>query len=883
MPHFVVDAIRNDAHHVGSSRRSRAIFGIAWRESRTARRRLLLYMSSISLGVAALVAIDSFSDNVIRSVHEQSRALMGADVAVERNAPVTKGLDSLLDSLSKAGIAHTTTTEFTSMALVPRSGGTRLVQVHAVAKGYPYYGNIITEPVTAWQGLQNGNNVVVDPALIVSLDAKIGDSLTLGSATFVITGTLKSVPGDVGFTAAIGPRIYMPEKFVTQTGLLVFGSRAQYDILFKLPQATPASPFVSRFTRRMLDGTNGSMRSAGYNESRLASAIDQLHDYLAVVGLVALLLGGIGVASGVHAFVMRKIDPVAILRCLGATSWQVLAIYTAQAAVMGFIGALGGVILGIGIQFLMPLALKDFLPVDVEVRMAPMSILVGLGVGVWVALLFSLRPLVALRRVSPLQALRREPDSAALRRARWDPLRLFVEFTIAASVLGLSLSRANTVRRGIGFAVAIGVAIGVLWLSAVGLSWLARRSIRPSWPFPIRQGVASLYRPGNQTRAVVLALGFGVFLMGTLYQVQHNILRSLDLRLGEARSNVVFFDVQEGQRAGIDSIIRGTGNELIDETPIIPMRVSSINGKPVSDLIASATRARSDSARKEQRPRRGPRGASPWALRREFRSTFRDSLTVSERVVAGRWFGANRPDSLGEVSLDTSVAGELGVHLKDTITWNVQGVLIPTLVTSLRQVKWQTFAPNFFAVFNPASLEKAPKQYAIQVRSRDAAAIAHLQRDVVTKFPGVSSLDLTLIQQTVTRVLGKVTMAVRFLALISLALGVPVLFSAVAATRRERLREGVLLKTLGATRKQIGRIMLAEYVLLGTLGALTGVVLSTAAGWALMHWIFRSPFVPAFAPVSIVALTMISLAVAIGLLTGRDVFAETPMAALRET
>jgi putative ABC transport system permease protein len=460
---------------------------------------------------------------------------------------------------------------------------------------------------------------------------------------------------------------------------------------------------------------------------------------------------------------------------------------------------------------------------------------------------------------------------------------LFVEFTIAASVLGLSLSRANTVRRGIGFAVAIGVAIGVLWLSAVGLSWLARRSIRPSWPFPIRQGVASLYRPGNQTRAVVLALGFGVFLMGTLYQVQHNILRSLDLRLGEARSNVVFFDVQEGQRAGVDSIIRGTGNELIDETPIIPMRVSSINGKPVGDLIANATRARSDSARKEQRPRRGSRGASPWALRREFRSTFRDSLTVSERVVAGRWFGANRPDSLGEVSLDTSVAGELGVHLKDTITWNVQGVLIPTLVTSFRQVKWQTFAPNFFAVFNPASLEKAPKQYAIQVRSRDAAAIAHLQRDVVTKFPGVSSLDLTLIQQTVTRVLGKVTMAVRFLALISLALGVPVLFSAVAATRRERLREGVLLKTLGATRKQIGRIMLAEYVLLGTLGALTGVVLSTAAGWALMHWIFRSAFVPAFAPVSIVALTMISLAVAIGLLTGRDVFAETPMAALRET
>ena len=693
MSHFVVDAIKSDTRYVGSSRRTRAIFGIAWRESRTARRRLLLYMSSISLGVAALVAIDSFSDNVIRSVHEQSRALLGGDVQVERNAPRTKAVDSLLDSLSKAGIVHTTATDFTSMALVPRSGGTRLVQVHAIAKGYPYYGNIITEPASAWRELQNGNNVIVDPALIVSLDAKIGDSLSLGTATFVITGTLKSVPGDVGFSAAIGPRIYMPERFVDQTGLVTFGSRAQFEILFKLPAETPASPFVSRFSKRMLDSTNGAMRSAGYNESRLAGAIDQLHDYLAVVGLVALLLGGIGVASGVHAFVMKKIDPVAILRCLGATSWQVLAIYTAQAAVMGFIGALGGVVLGIGIQFVMPYALKDFLPVDVEVRLAPMAILVGLGVGVWVALLFSLRPLVALRRVSPLQALRREPDSDALRRARWDPLRLLLSFAIGASVLGLSLSRANTVRRGVGFAVAIGVAIGVLWLSAVGLSWLARRSIRPSWPFPIRQGVASLYRPGNQTRAVVLALGFGVFLMGTLYQVQYNILRSLDLRLGEARSNVVFFDVQEAQRAGIDSIIRSGGNELIDETPIVPMRISSINGKPLADLLAAANRVRSDSARKVNRGQRGP---SPWALRREFRSTFRDSLTESERIVAGHWFAAHRADSLGEVSLDTSVAGGLGVHLNDTITWNVQGVLIPTVVTSYREVKWQTLFTEFF-------------------------------------------------------------------------------------------------------------------------------------------------------------------------------------------
>lgn len=749
---------------------------------------------------------------------------------------------------------------------------------------YPFYGNIITAPAAAWSGLQSGHNVIVDPSLLVSLDGQIGDTVTLGNAKFVVTGTLKSVPGDVGISAAIGPRVYIPERFVDETGLVVFGSRAEYETLFKLPESMSRDQFVSHYNKRMSQGSTGSMRAAGYNESRLASAIDQLHDYLSIVGLVALLLGGIGVASGVHAFALRKIDPVAILRCLGATSWQVLAIYAVQAAIMGLIGAAAGVALGVVIQFMFPQVLKDFLPVDVTVKLAPQAMLLGLGIGVWVALLFALRPLVALRRVSPLQALRRSPDAEALRRARWDPLRIFLSLAIVLSVLQLGMMRAKTVQRGLGFTAAIGAAIGILYLSATLLSWLARKSLRPSWPFPLRQGIASLYRPGNQTRAVVLALGFGVFLMGTLYQLQYNILRTLDLRMGEARANVVFFDVQDAQRAGIDSIVRASHVELIDETPIVPMRIASINGRSVDDIVADVEKARRANrvARNERRPAGNRERRGQWALRREFRSTYRDSLTESEKIVAGKWFSGSRSDGLGEVSIDTTVAAELGVKLRDTITWNVQGVMVPTIVTSTRSVKWESFTPNFFAVFDPKSLEKAPKQFAILARAPDATAIAHLQRDVVAGYPSVSSLDLSLVQQTVSNVLGKVTMAVRFLALISLALGVPVLFSAVAATRRERLREGVLLKTLGATRRQIVRIMLAEYTLLGTLGALTGVLLSTLASWALVHAIFESSFVPAFLPAAIVALAMISLAVAIGLLTGRDVFAETPMAALRE-
>lgn len=870
-----------DARHAGSegpdsSRRSSSARGgrwasiarLAWRESRTARRRLLLYMSSISLGVGALVAIDSFAENVTRSVHDQSRSLLGGDIAISSNAPLKPEAAKLLDSLRARGVGVTRSTNFASMAFVPRSGGTRLVNVRAVGAGFPFYGNIITKPASAWSEIQHGRNAIVDPALLVSLDARLGDTLALGFGRFVISGELESVPGEIGISAAIGPRVYIPDADLSGTGLLVFGSRADYQTLVKLPPSLSPGQFIGRYEKRFRDA-GARVRTAGYNESRLAESIDQLHDFLSIVGLVALLLGGIGVASGVHAFAMRKIEPVAILRCLGATSWQVLAIYTAQAALMGLVGAMIGAVLGVAIQFAFPYALRDFLPVDVDVTLTPAALGLGAVIGVWVAIIFALRPLVALRRVSPLQALRRESDADVLRRTRTDPLGFVVTFAIVASVLALGMSRADTVQRGIAFSIAIGLAIAALWSAAALLAWGAKRIVRPSMPFVVRQGVASLYRPGNQTRAVVLALGFGVFLMGTLYQVQHNLLRTISGKLLQARANVVFFDVQEPMRPGIDSILRTDRYEVLEETPLVPMRISSINGRSVADIAG-------DSAGGRRRP--------SWALRREFRSTFRDSIGPAERVVAGRWFGAAPSgDSTFEVSLDEGVAQELRVKLGDAITWDVQGVKVPTRVTSLRKVNWASFEPNFFAVFEPRALAAAPKQFVILARVPDARAMARLQRQVVSSYPSVSSLDLTLVQQTISSVLGKVTVAIRFLALISLGLGIPVLFSAVAATRRERLREGVLLKTLGATKRQIGRIMFAEYALLGALGALSGIVLSTLAAWALSHWIFRVGFAPAPVAATLVALAMMAIAVTIGLLTGRDVFAETPMAALRES
>jgi putative ABC transport system permease protein len=858
-------------------RKFRRLMDIAWRESRTARRRLLLYMSSIALGVAALVAIDSFTENVSASVHDQSRALLGGDVSLSMRVPFSERINDVLDSMSRNGTGVSRVTTFASMGAIKHTGATRLVQVRSVSTNYPFFGEITTDPAPAWAGLHEGRRAIVDPSILISLDAHIGDTLLLGNAAFAIAGSLTSVPGDLGITAAMAPRVYIPESHLAETGLLVFGSRAEYEALFKLTPKISPVVFMARFRPVFAEGNQRvQLRSAGGNESNLNRSIEQLGNFLGIIGLVALLLGGIGVASGVHAFVMRKIDTVAILRCLGATSGQVLFIYVLQAAAMGFLGALGGASVGVALQFALPLIIGEFLPVDVTIRLAPSAIVTGLGIGVWVALAFALYPLLALRRVSPLQTLRRESDATVMRRAQWDSSALVVGFAIVASVFAITLTRTNTLERGAGYAGSVIVAVVVLWLTAAMLASAARRLASPKLAFVLRQGIANLHRPGNQTRSVILSLGLGVFLMSTIYQVQQNLVSQLDMRLGDSPANVVFFDVQDDQEPGVDSIIKASGHRVLQKAPIIPMRIAAVNGTSVAQIMSDM-----DSAGREARLR-GERyeGIRPWALRREFRSSYRADLAPAEEIVLGHWFDPK--DKSSQMSVESDVAEDLKLSIGDSITWDVQGVKVTARMTSTRTVNWARFEPNFFVVFSPGPLDRAPKQFAIMVNAPSGPEVANLQREVVRRYPNVSSLDLSLIQATVGNVLNKITTAIRFMALVSLAFGIPVLFSAVAATRRARLREGVLLKTLGATRDQVGRIMLAEYALLGALGSLSGVLLSVGGAWALMKFVFEQPFTPAIMPVVYVAVGMTLLAIIIGLATGREVFRETPMAALRE-
>jgi putative ABC transport system permease protein len=745
----------------------------------------------------------------------------------------------------------------------------------------------------------------VDPSLLVALDAHIGDTLSLGMMKFVIGAELRDVPGTPGVAEIIGPRVFIPEKYLPETQLLVFGSTAEYEMLAKLPPSTDPrkaiAPFRASFDKQQLRTV-----TVTQNQENATEAIQQLSQFIGIVGLVALLLGGVGVASGVRAFVARKIDTVAVFRCLGASSGQVLAMYVLQAAAMGVVGAIAGALIGIGVQFGLARVFGDFLPVDVEISLEPAAILTGIVIGGWIALIFSLRPLLALRNVSPLQTLRRDADSEVLR-MRWNDMpRVLVNLALLASVVLIAILRAADFRQGLGFSFATLVVIGVLTLAAIFLSFVARKALRSGWPYVVRQGVANLYRPANQTRSVILSLGFGAFLITTLYLVQSNLLRRFEFNAAASDANIVFFDIQDDQLNGVDSIVR-TGGHVLQSAPIVTMRIARINDRPVERIVAdSRARRRADSlarakggaaadsvetriaqeadARKKGASRQQS-GRAGWALTREYRSTYRDTLTSGEKITSGKWFSKAALEGASdttEMSLEKDVADELRVKLGDVITWNVQGVEIAARVTSLREVTWTRFEPNFFAVFASAAFRSAPKQHVILANVPDAKTVALLQRDIVTRYPNVSSIDLTLVRETVARIVAKVSTAMRFMALFSLAMGIPVLFAAVAATRRDRIREGVLLKTLGASRGQIIRILLAEYILLGILGSLTGMLLAIGGGWAVTHYVFEASYSPALAPAVGIAGLMLGLTVAIGLLAGRDVFRETPMSALRD-
>ena len=834
---------------------------MAVRELRAAPRRMVLLMGTVAVGVSALVAIGSFTDNLRDSVRQQARALLGADLSFSTRQQPSRRVAVVLDSLGhRAELARVTS--FAGMAYIPRTAGARLVQVAAVEGRYPFYGEIGTIPHEAWQTLQSGRHVIVDPALLGALSARIGDTLVLGNARFAITGTIRTAPTEVGFRFAIGPRIYIPAEHLRATGLLGFGARVQYEIFAKLPAGVSAQQLADRY-RKLLTPERVRVRTVADDQRNLNEVLSKLAGYLGLVALMALLLSAVGVTSAAVVFVRQRSDSIAVLRCLGATAGKTFAVFALEAAIMSLAGSTAGALLGLLLQRVLPRLLQGVIPVEVTPTISWQAIGLGIGIGVWIAFLATLLPLLGVRSISPLQALRRPYQPERLPRDVW---WVAACLALGASALLLAVHQVGSWRQGAIFALGVTLTLGILWTAARALTRIMRQ-IPAGWPYVWKQGLANLHRPANQTTTLILAIGFGAFLLGTLYLVQHNLLHQLRSTGGPERPNLVLFDIQPDQLNPLTGELARAGLPMIGPTPIVPMRIQAVKGRPVSSLLAVGA------------GEEGP--SSAWALRREYRSTYRDSVVSSERVVQGTWTSSTA-SAPARISLEQDLARELGVGVGDEIVWDVQGVSLPSRITSVREVNWARFEPNFFVVFAPGTLEKAPQSQVVLTRISSPALRGQFQRRIAERFSNVSTLDLSLLQESLERLVDRVALAIRFMALFSIGVGILVLIGALATSRFQRIREGALLRTLGATRIQIFNIVLAEYLALGLLASLVAVLLAIGAGWGLAHFVFDGPFSLPLAALTGLTLGVVALTVIVGLVNSREVVRRTPLEVLRD-
>ncbi len=855
------------------------ILKMAWRDSRASRRRLALFSLSVVLGIAALVAIGSFSANLRTAIDEQAKGLLGADVIVTtRNAPG----EALLRYVNELGGDVSQEVRFSSMMGFPQAQGmTRLVQLRATDGKFPFYGDFTTDPVDAPAKFRAGGNVVIlEETLLRQFDTKVGDPVKIGSAMFTVVGALKKLPGDgAAIAATFAPRALVPSGALGVTGLEAKNVLMNYRLFLKLPATRPAEQVVRDMRGRFRD-ERLNFDTVEERKRNLGRALENIEGFLSLVGFVALFLGAIGVASAIHVYVRQKITTIAVLRCLGASAQQSFAVYLVQGLALGLFGAALGAGLGLAVQMLLPQVLKGVLPFQVDFSIAWPAVGRGVIAGLIICLLFTVLPLLAVRKVSPLVALR----SAIAEKVGQapDPWRIAIGVFIGASVAIFAVWQTNSLRNGLGFAIMLAIGFGVLGGLAQLVSWAARKWFPRRAPYVARQGVANLYRPQNRTVLLVLSLGLGTFLMLTLYLTRGTLLKEIEVSGGAGRANLLFFDIQDDQIEQLRKITAAEGAPVQVQAPIVTMRITKVKGKPVEELLRAERGPRPERVERKDKKDAEER-VEGWTLRREYRSTFRGQLEGSERLVQGKFSGkAEAGAAVVPISIEEGVARDMSVKLGDEIEWDVQGVPIRSKITSVRAVEWRRLEPNFFVVFPEGVLEGAPKFYVAAVRATDAAHSARIQRAVVTALPSVTAIDLALVMETVDSIFSKVAFVVQFMALFTVVTGVIVLAGAVMTGRFQRIRETVLLRTLGATRRQLTQIMLVEYAVLGVLAAITGGLLAVAANALLAKFIFRiTPSVPPV-ELTLAVLAAVGVTLVTGFMANRGITDHPPLEVLRQ-
>ena len=839
---------------------------MVWRELRAAWGRLLFFFLCVALGVGAIATLRSVIQNVRTALMREARVLTSADVVISTNRPWVPEVRSRVDeAIARAPVRERV--ELVELATMVRPVDerrpvARMAELQAVDRGFPLYGQIGLRGGQRYDpALLDDHGVLVRPELLVQLGVTVGEQVRIGNSTFTIRGVIESEPGRRVGMFSLGPRVLMARRDLEETGLLSFGARARFAILLRVDDRG-IEPLVA-MVRDRFRGSFVSARSYRSTEDRMGEDLQVAENYLSLVGFVMVVLGGIGVWSVTRVFIGQRIRSIAVMKCLGATSRQILGIYIAQVGALGLVGSLLGLALGaVAIRFL-PGGLFGVERLDAW--LTPQASAQAVAIGVLVSLLFALVPLLEVRRVKPLWLLRDESARTSLggRLRRIDWIQWGTVLIVGLALAAVASWQAASLRAG-----AI-VSVGLLGITAAlfGTAAAVVRVVRPlrrSRVFALRHAVLSLARPGNQTRVILLAVGLGAFFILGVRLVQATLLEQFALDLRPDAPDMFLLDVQRDQRSDVERVVASTpGASGLRLLPVLRARVTGVRGgdKQVDGV-------------------EGVQGRQ--GLGREFVITYRERLEHNETLVDGE-FWPRQASATPEVSIEESLRRNAGLQMGDIVRFDVLGRVIEARVTSIRNVDWNDVRTGgFMFVFRPGVLEKAPHGFMGVLRGPDTPeARARLQRDLVAVHPNVSAVDVREIVKTAQGILKNVSLAVTAVGGLALFSGILIVIGSVAMTRFQRLYESAILKTLGATPRTITFMVALEYLGLGALGGIVGAAGALGLSWAVSRYLFEMRWQPSPGTLFFgIVLTSLVVGV-VGILASLDVVRRRPLAVLR--
>ncbi len=833
------------------------------RESRGSRGRLGFFIACLAVGVSAVVAVAGMSASLNDGIRLEARQLLAADIAVESNRPLPPEVVRTLSEIP--GSRQSQLRETVTVAAAPARGGrpgpSQLVELKVVAGEYPFYGKLELQPQRPLGELLKPGTTVVAAELLTRLGLRLGDTLLIGGEPFRIAGVVTAEPDRISISMTLGPRAFLSAQGFARTPLEGQGSRVEHRTLIKLPAGTSgdAAQAIADELKEGLPALER-IRVETYKQAQpaLRENLERIERFLGLVALLSLFVGGIGVAQSVRAWLASRLDAIAILKCLGLRPREIFPLYLGQTALLGLAGSVVGILVGVAVQLALPSLFPDLIPGELIRPWQPGALLRGLGLGIGVAVLFSLPPLSAVLRVPPSRVLRR--DAEPLPGHRWVTAATVV--VLIAGVWGMASLQAGSPLLGAQFTGGVALVTAVLAGAAALVSRGARRLPRDFASLWFRHGLAALARPGAAAGSAIVALGLGVLVVLGMSLVERRLSAQLAAEFPENAPSAFLIDIQPDQWPGVRQILETTGAADVQSVAVVMARVTSIDGVSSEELIKGK--------------RRGD-GGRRWALTREQRLTYLDKLPEDNEIVEGElWSDPGHP----EVSIEKDFADDIGVKVGSTMGFSVQGVPLELKVTSIRTVDWQSFGINFFLVVEPGVLEGAPQQR-LATAQLPRGGEQRIQDLIAAKYPNVTVLRIREILEKILQVMNRIGLGIRFLGGFTVLAGIAILAGAVSAGSARRGREVALLKTLGMTRRGVAATFAVEYALIGLVAGTIGAIGGTALAWAVLTRGFDISWQLDPASLAIALVASVLLTVIAGLAASARALERRPIEVLR--